>query len=134
MSCSSRLPEALGGFELIDSLGSVAHGAVYKARDSRLGRLVALKTSLATGEELERFIREARSVAQLNHPAIVPIYEVGQADGLPYLVCEFVAGITLADRLTAGRPSRDEAARWVADVADGLQYAHDHGVIHRLQS
>jgi hypothetical protein len=87
--------------------------------------------SLATGEELDRFVREARSVAVLNHPAIVPIYEVGQAEGLPYLVCEFVEGMTLSDHLAAGRPSQEEAARWIADVADGLQYAHDHGVVHR---
>jgi WD40 repeat protein len=82
-------------------------------------------------QELDRFLREARSVAQLRHPSIVPVHEVGQAEGVPYLVSDFVQGVTLADRLSAGRPGFREAAGLCAVVADALQYAHDHGVVHR---
>src|SRR5262249_25701923 len=78
-----------------------------------------------------RFLREARSVARLRHPAIVPIHEVGQQDGLPYLVSEFVRGTTLADRLTAQRLAPQEAARLIAVLADALHYAHEQGVVHR---
>src|SRR5207245_5117390 len=78
-----------------------------------------------------RFLREARSVAQLRHPSIVPVHEAGQANGVPYLVSEFVEGVTLADQLTALRPAPREAAQLIAAVADALQYAHDRGVVHR---
>src|SRR5262249_48046610 len=74
---------------------------------------------------------EARSVAQLRHPSIVPVYETGQSDNQPYLVSEFVEGITLADLLTARRPSFREAAELIANLADALHYAHEQGVVHR---
>ncbi len=126
----------LGKFELLDTVGFGAFGTVYKARDPELDRIVAIKVpragALHGSAELDRFLREARSAAQLRHPAIVPIHEVGQAeDGLPYLVSQFVEGVTLADRLTARRPPFREAAALVAAVADALQYAHSQGVIHR---
>ena len=87
--------------------------------------------NLATDEDRDRFLREARSVAQLRHPAIVPVHEVGEHDGVPYLVSDFVQGVTLADLLTARRPRFREAAELVAEVADALQYAHEQGVVHR---
>ncbi len=125
----------LGKFELIDSVGFGAFGTVFKARDPELDRIVAIKVpragNLATSEDINRFLREARSVAQLRHPSIVPVYEVGQIDNLPYLVSEFVQGMTLGDMLTARRPTPDKAAKLIAEVADALQYAHDRGVIHR---
>ncbi|HEV3255671.1 MAG TPA: protein kinase [Gemmataceae bacterium] len=125
----------LGKFELIDVVGTGAFGTVYMARDPELHRTVAIKVprsgSLGSRESMDRFLREARSVAQLRHPSIVPVHEVGQEDGLPYLVSEFVRGTTLADVLTGRRPRPEEAAAWIAAVADALQYAHDHGVIHR---
>ncbi len=125
----------LGRFELINPVGIGAFGTVYKARDPELDRTVAIKVpragNLAGDKERERFTREARSVAQLRHSSIVPVYEVGQADGLPYLVSEFVQGVTLADQLTAKRPTFREAAQLVATLADALQYAHDQGVVHR---
>src|SRR5207248_10610852 len=74
---------------------------------------------------------EARSVAQLRHSAIVSVHEVGQADGVPYLISEFVPGVTLTDLLSARRPTFREAAELVAAVADALQYAHEQGVVHR---
>jgi serine/threonine protein kinase len=108
---------------------------VYKARDPLLDRTVAIKVlragNLATNEDRDRFLREARSVAQLSHVGIVPVHEVGEHEGLPYLVSDFVGGLTLADLLTGRRPPPREAAGLVAEVADALQYAHGRGVIHR---
>src|SRR5262249_30840611 len=125
----------VGKFELLDTVGSGAFGTVYKARDPELDRTVAVKIPRAGGlagpEELDRFLREARSAAQLRHPAIVPVHEVGQDGGLPYLGSDFVEGVTLADLLSARRPSFREAAELVAAVADALQYAHERGVVHR---
>ncbi len=127
--------QRLGKFELVEMVGQGAFGTVYKARDPELDRIVAIKVpragSLPDGKDLDRFLREARSVAQLRHPAIVPVHEVGQADGVPYLVCEFVAGVTLDDRLTDRAPSFRDSAQMVAVLADALQYAHEHGVVHR---
>src|SRR5215467_10146035 len=125
----------LGRFTLLDTVGQGGFGTVYRARDPELDRTVALKVpragNLAGSQELDRFLREARSAAQLRHPAIVSVHEVGQSGGVPYLVSDFVEGVTLADLLSARRPSFREAAELVAAVADALQYAHEHGVIHR---
>jgi tRNA A-37 threonylcarbamoyl transferase component Bud32 len=127
--------QKLGKYELLVTVGQGAFGTVYKARDPELDRVVAVKVpragNLAGPEDLDRFLREARSVAQLRHPSIVPVHDVGQADGVPYLVSDFVQGVTLADRLSARRPTFRESAELVASVADALQYAHDHGVVHR---
>jgi WD40 repeat protein/tRNA A-37 threonylcarbamoyl transferase component Bud32/tetratricopeptide (TPR) repeat protein len=127
--------QKLGRFELISVVGTGAFGTVYRARDPQLDRTVAVKVpragNLPGGQELDRFLREARSTAQLRHPAIVPVYEVGQQDGLPYLVSDFVEGVTLADRLTAGNLSFRESAELLARVADALEHAHRNGIIHR---
>ncbi len=128
-------PRRLGRFELLGVLGSGAFGTVYQARDPELDRTVAVKVPraghVAGPQELDRFLREARSAAQLRHPAIVTVHEVGQSDGLPYLVSDCVRGVTLADLLSARRPAFREAAGLVAAVADALQYAHERGVVHR---
>jgi WD40 repeat protein/serine/threonine protein kinase len=125
----------LGKFEILQQIGVGAFGTVYKARDPELDRIVALKVprtgNLAGQEDVDRFQREARSIAQLRHPGIIPIHDVGQVYGTPYLVSDFVEGITLADLLTTRRPSFRESAELIAAVADALQYAHDHGVVHR---
>jgi WD40 repeat protein/tRNA A-37 threonylcarbamoyl transferase component Bud32 len=127
--------QRFGKFEVIEVVGQGAYGTVYKAHDTQLGRTVAVKVprarELAGPQEMDRFLREARSVAQLRHPAIVPIHEVGQADGVPYLVSDFVCGVTLADLLSARRLSFREAAELIASVADALQYAHARGIVHR---
>jgi serine/threonine protein kinase len=92
-----------------------------------------LQPSLLRASEYgqDRFLREARSAAQLRHPNIVPLYEVGQSKGMPYLVSGYVQGVTLADLLTARQLSARETAQLVAVVAEALQYAHEQGVIHR---
>ncbi len=133
---SARLGEKkVDRFELIEPIGHGAFGTVYKARDPRLDRTVALKVlragNLARDEEKARFLRESRSTAQLRHPAIVPVHEVGEYEGNPFIISDFIRGITLADWLTARRPAFAEAARLVAELADALQYAHENHVIHR---
>jgi WD40 repeat protein len=130
-----RPQRRLGKFEILGEVGVGAFGTVYRARDTELDRIVAIKVpragNLLTGDDQERFLREARSAAQLRHPNIVPLYEVGQAEGMPYLVSALVSGVTLADLLTARRPPPQEAARMVAAVVDALEYAHSQGVVHR---
>jgi len=87
--------------------------------------------NLAGPQDLDRLLREARSVAQLRHTSIVTVHEVGQQEGVPYLVSDYVQGVTLADLMSARRPGFREAAELVASVADALQYAHQQGVVHR---
>jgi serine/threonine protein kinase len=126
----------LGKFELLEELGMGSFGRVFRALDSELERTVAVKVLRAgrpanTGE-FDRFVREARSAAQLKHPGIVSVFETGQAaDGTLYLVEEFVPGRTLAQHLAAGRPDPRDAAELVATVAEALDHAHRQGVIHR---
>ncbi|MFO0965524.1 MAG: serine/threonine-protein kinase [Gemmataceae bacterium] len=125
-----------GRFELIEAVGSGSFGTVFEARDTELDRIVAIKVPRSdrmtkTPGEAERFLREARSVAQFNHQSIVSIHDVGELDGAPYLVEDFVRGITLTDLLTGERLQPRQIAEIVAQVADALQYAHDRGVIHR---
>jgi WD40 repeat protein len=127
-------PRALGKFEFLERLGAGAFGTVYKARDTELQRTVAVKiprAGLLGQEELDRFLREARSAAQLRHPGIVALYDAGQSNGTCYLVSEFIQGATLAERLSAGRLSFRQAAELVAAAAEALHYAHEQGVVHR---
>lgn len=126
----------LGRFELESELGVGSFGYVFRARDTQLDRTVALKIQragcFASDEEIERFLREARSVAQLKHPGIVAIHDtVRTEDEVCYLVTEYVEGESLESRLQSGRLDNREVARLVAEIADALQYAHDHGVVHR---
>src|SRR5262245_29890371 len=134
-AAESAAGRKLGRFELVAAVGHGAFGTVYKARDPQLDRTVAVKVpragELASPGETDRFLREARSAAQLRHPAIVTVHEVGQADGLPFLVSDFVEGVTLADLLSARRPAFRESAELVAAVADALAFAHGKGVVHR---
>jgi serine/threonine protein kinase len=126
----------LDRFELRSELGVGSFGYVFKAWDPRLERVVALKVqragSLASPEEVQRFLREARSVAQLAHPAIVSLYETGQTeDNVWFLVCEHIDGATLEEGLKNGPMRPEQAARIASELADALEYAHQHGVVHR---
>ncbi len=133
--------EIAGRYQVESRLGAGAFGTVYKAKDKLLGRRVAIKTIRLDGlvatqtalEELvERFQREARVSAQLRHPGIVTIYDVGEADGANYLAMEFIEGSGL-DRIIAGerRVAPGRAAAICAQVAEALHYAHEQGVVHR---
>jgi len=126
----------LGKFELLEELGLGSFGHVFRARDTDLGRTVAIKLlrggQLASREEVDRFVREARSAAQLQHPGLVALHETGQTeDGVFYLVEEFVQGETLAARLKSGLVGFRQAAELTESAAEAINYAHQHGVIHR---
>jgi tRNA A-37 threonylcarbamoyl transferase component Bud32 len=126
----------LGRFELEAELGIGSFGHVFRARDTELDRTVALKIqragNITSGETAERFHREARSVAQLKHRGIVALYDTGATeDGICFLVSEFIAGHTLEEVLRNGPLDPRRAAQLIAEMADALQYAHDHGIVHR---
>ena len=129
-----------GRYEILSELGRGTSGVVYKARDPKLDRLVAMKIlrpELASLEESgvelkQRFHQEAVAAGRLTHPAIVAVHDVGEAEGRPFLVMEYIEGGTLADLLVGGRPlPLAEAAGIVAQVCGALDYAHRHGVVHR---
>ncbi len=134
MWSKDKLPR-LDKFELIEQVGRGVFGTVYRARDTQLQRTVAVKVprsgQLMSDEDEDRFVREARNAAQLQHPGIVSVYEVGRSDTFPYIVSEYVEGITLADALTARKFGFRESAELVAQIATALAHAHDHGVVHR---
>lgn len=124
----------IGHFQLVRRLGVGAFGEVWRANDTQLDRSVAIKIPRKVqleSREFEQFFREARAAAQLKHPNIVSVHEVGRADGHVYIVSDLVQGITLADRIHAGALSAREAVALCLQVADALQHAHEHGVIHR---
>ncbi len=121
-------------FELTQRLGIGTFGEVWRARDTSLDRTVAIKIprkGQLDAQETEQFLREARAAAQLRHPSIVSIHEVGRSDGSIYIVSDYVRGISLADWLSGQRPSFREAAELIATLADAVQHAHQAGVIHR---
>lgn len=121
-------------FELVSRLGVGAFGTVWKARDTELDRTVAIKIprrGQLSADEVEQFLREARSAAQLSHPNIVPVHEVGRDGDAVFIVSDLVRGVSLRDYLTTGRPSFREAAEVCAAIADGLEHAHRRGVVHR---
>jgi tRNA A-37 threonylcarbamoyl transferase component Bud32/tetratricopeptide (TPR) repeat protein len=124
----------IGHFELVEKIGVGTFGFVWKARDTELDRTVALKIprkgQLDPGET-EQFLREARAAAQLRHANIVSVQEVGRDQDTVFIVSDFVEGATLADRLTAQRPSIREAAQLCAKIAGALHHAHEAGVVHR---
>jgi serine/threonine protein kinase/photosystem II stability/assembly factor-like uncharacterized protein len=121
--------------EILELIGKGGMGAVYKARQKQLDRIVALKILPPDiGDDpafAERFAREAKALAKLNHPGIVTLYEFGKADGLYFFLMEFVDGVTLRQLLHAGRISPREALAIVPQICDALQFAHDQGIVHR---
>jgi WD40 repeat protein len=124
----------IGHFDLIERLGMGGFGAVWRAHDTKLDRVVAIKIprrGQLNAKETEMFLREARAAAQLRHPNIVSVHEVGRDQDCVYLVSDLVAGMSLDKWLEGQRLTAREAARLCAKIADALQHAHDHGVIHR---
>jgi len=129
------LPCRFGDYELIEELGRGGMGVVYRARQLSLPREVAIKMMrldrLDSATDRERFRAEAEAIARLDHPGIVPVYEVGEVDGQPYFSMKYVRGRTLADRLQEGPLAPREAARILAGVARAIDAAHRCGVLHR---
>ena len=125
----------IGPYEVIELLGAGGMGEVYRARDSRLGRDVALKVLSAVGaaepDRHARFEQEARATAALNHPNVVAVYDVGRHDGVAFLVSELLAGETLRARMAGKRLSVERAVAFAEDVARGLAAAHERGIVHR---
>ncbi|HMF08723.1 MAG TPA: protein kinase, partial [Thermoanaerobaculia bacterium] len=125
----------LGPYEILSAAGAGGMGEVYKARDTRLERTVAIKVlpeHLSDNAELrQRFEREAKTISSLSHPHICGLYDVGEQDGAAYLVMEFLEGETLTDRLARGRLPTDQLLRFAIEIADALDKAHRQGIVHR---
>lgn len=129
-------PVRLGRFELLSELGVGSFGYVFKARDTQLDRFVALKIqragTFATNEEIDRFVREAQSIARLKHPGIVTVYDtIRSEDDVCYLVTEYVDGESLEERLKTRELGFEECANLIAAIGDSLHYAHENGIVHR---
>jgi hypothetical protein len=134
---SARLPPGtrLGRYEILSLIGEGGMGEVYRARDTRLDRIVALKRltahAAASQEGRERFEREAQATSTLNHPHICTLHDVGEHDGIEFLVMELVEGETLAARLKRGRMPIAGALQCAAQITDALAVAHRRGIVHR---
>jgi serine/threonine-protein kinase len=127
-------PSILGDYELLDEIGRGGMGIVYRARQKSLGRIVALKMARrdsTSNVELARFRAEALAAARLQHPHIVPVHEVGEADGRTFFSMQYVEGETLAKRLARGPLAGPDAAGIVAPMARAIDHAHRQGILHR---
>ena len=146
-SCGSKFPvgevtvtyrdtvvDRIGHFEIIEKVGVGHFGTVFRARDSQLNRTVAIKVP-RTGEITEQhkgmFLREARAAAGLDHPNIVRVYEIGEAEDQIYIVSQFIDGVTLRDKLQIHRFPPIESAEFLAVIAEAIHFAHERGVVHR---
>src|SRR6266705_6626859 len=131
LSAGSRL----GPYEIISAVGAGGMGEVYRARDTRLERTVAIKvlpSHLSSSAEVrQRFEREAKTISQLSHPHICALYDVGNQDGVEYLVMEYLEGETLSERLLKGSLPFDQVLRYGIEIADALDKAHRQGIVHR---
>ncbi|MEM6776413.1 MAG: serine/threonine-protein kinase [Planctomycetota bacterium] len=130
-----RLPTTIGDYELLEEIGRGGMGVVFRARQRSLDREVAMKMilrgRLASEADLQRFLAEAAATASLEHPSIVPVYEVGDVEGRPFFSMKFVEGQTLAHRVATGPMPPREAAQVVAEIARALAVAHEAGILHR---
>src|SRR5712692_1985152 len=125
----------LGPYEILSALGAGGMGEVYRARDTRLDRVVAIKVlpehSSNSPQVRERFEREARAISSLSHPHICTLYDVGNQDGIDYLVMEYLEGQSLAERLKKGLLPLEQASQYAIQITSALDAAHRSGVIHR---
>jgi eukaryotic-like serine/threonine-protein kinase len=131
----SLIGRQLGHYQIVSVLGAGGMGEVYKAKDARLNRTVAIKVLprvLSERADLrQRFTREARAIASLSHPNICPLYDIGRQDGVDFLVMEYLEGETLSKRLRNGPLPTEQLLRTAVEIATALDQAHRHGVIHR---
>ncbi|HVW39247.1 MAG TPA: protein kinase, partial [Pirellulales bacterium] len=125
---------ATPGYEILEELGRGGMGVVYRARQLALNRDVALKMILAGAyagqDELRRFANEAQAIAHLDHPNIVQIYEIGEADARPFIALEFLEGGSLSARLGGKPQPARAAAAMIATLADAVEFAHERGIVH----
>src|SRR6185436_14840429 len=125
----------LGPYEIVSPLGAGGMGEVYRARDTRLDRTIALKLLPSEyrdrPERKQRFQAEARAISSLNHPHICTLFDVGEHEGAPYFVMEYLEGETLDDRLTRGALPAKDLLLYAAQIADALDHAHREGFVHR---
>jgi hypothetical protein len=133
MPLSPDLGEEFGRYRIVRPLGSGGMATVYLAEDTILGRRVALKVpQLESADDIQRFQREARVAATLNHPNLCGVHDVGVHEGVHYLTMPYVEGLTLKQRLdTEGKPSMAEAVEWIYRLALAMQVLHEHGLVHR---
>ena len=122
-------------YRILEPLGAGGMGAVYLALDEKLDRTVALKVlppeSVADADRRRRFLQEARAASRLNHPHILTVFEIGEAEGKPYMAMEYIEGETLRQKINAGSLSLRETLDIAIQVAEGLSKAHEHGIAHR---
>src|SRR5580693_5156560 len=125
----------LGPYDIQSLIGAGGMGEVYRARDARLNRIVAIKvlprSYSADADRLQRFVQEARSAAALNHPNILSIFDIGEDHGAPYIVSELLEGQTLRERIRSGSLSSRKAIDYALQAARGLAAAHEKGIVHR---
>src|SRR3989454_3834342 len=125
----------LGHYAILSAIGAGGMGEIYKARDPRLNRTVAIKVLpqhiADMPERKQRFEREAQAIAALNHPHICVVYDVGQDNGVDFIVMEYLEGETLADRIAKGPIPFDQFLTYAAQIADALDKAHRQGITHR---
>jgi serine/threonine protein kinase len=133
-SRGNMVGERFGPYSIELLLGAGGMGEVYRARDTRLDRTVAIKLlppGLSTPTRSQRFAREARAVSKVNHPHICTLYDIGEQDGMPFIVMEHLEGETLAQRIRRGALPLDQVLRVAIEIADALAHAHRQGVVHR---
>src|SRR4051812_18480884 len=127
--------KSLGPYEILSPLGSGGMGEVYRARDTRLDRVVAIKVLhrqlVHQPGWRDRFEREARALAGLNHPHICALYDIGRESAVDYLVMEYLDGQSLERKLEAGALPIDQAILWAMQIAEALHQAHRRGILHR---
>ena len=130
-----QLPTTFGDFELVEEIGRGGMGVVYRARQQSLGREVALKLilldHLASETDRARFYAEARAAAKLEHPHIVPVYDLGDVQGRPYISMKLIEGSTLSSQLQNGHMDGKSAAKLLIPLCQAVQYAHENSVLHR---